>query len=112
MGLSSIKHGAPPSFILGFHSETEQRAQGGGRREGEIAMKRPSPLSTKLYKKGGMRKIACLFHGTMVERSAWPSYTCVCSMLKQPETIFPTLATNSVAAPGTHTYSVKIRSVP
>lgn len=31
----------------------------GGR---EIAMKRPSPLSTKLYKKGGMRKIACLFH--------------------------------------------------
>lgn len=58
MGLSSIKHGAPASFISGFHSETEQSAQAGGSREGEIAMKRPSPLSTKLYKKGGMRKIA------------------------------------------------------
>lgn len=72
VGLSSIKHRAPPSFISGFHSETEQSTWGGGSWEGKIVMERPSPLSTKLYKKKekkGMRKIACLFL-TTVERRA------------------------------------------
>lgn len=77
------------SFISGFHSETEQRVREGGSQEGEIAMKRPSPLSTKLYiyiyiKKRRDEK-NCLFHSTAVENRAWPASTHVRGMLKHPE---------------------------
>lgn len=60
-----------------------------------------------------MRKIAWLFHSTMVEGRAWPSYTSVRSMLKHPDSHSNTghyLCSCLLAH--THTHTEKNRPFP